>query len=63
MGNDRSHMRQTRATTEPTLQDLLDDPMTRLIMERDGVRQENLTALLAVARRRLTDAPSDHAAA
>ncbi len=43
----------TRAIEEPNLQDLLADPTTHLIMESDGVRQEDLVYLLALARRRL----------
>ncbi len=38
---------------EPPLQELLDDPITRLLMERDGVQMEELTDFLAIVRKRL----------
>ncbi len=41
------------ATSEPRLQELLDDPTMQLLMERDGVRMEDLTDLLALVRKRL----------
>ena len=45
---------QSRELVEPTVEDLLDDPMTQWIMMSDGVRQEKLAKVLDVARRRLT---------
>lgn len=42
---------------EATLQDLLDDPMTLLVMERDGTGPKELRATMAaVALSRLGDA-------
>lgn len=38
---------------EPDLQELLDDPVIRLLMESDGVRIEDLTSFLANVRKRL----------
>ena len=40
-------------TGEPRLQELLDDPTLHLLMERDGVRKEDLTDLMAQMRKRL----------
>ncbi|MAI48970.1 MAG: hypothetical protein CMM16_00190 [Rhodospirillaceae bacterium] len=39
--------------TEPTLDHLLNDPTIRLLMDRDGVRVDDLTDLLALVRKRL----------
>lgn len=36
----------TEATTAPTLRGLLRDPMTRLMMESDGVTQHEMIALV-----------------
>ncbi len=38
---------------EISFQDRLDDPAIRLLRERDGVRLEDLTDFLALARKRL----------
>ncbi len=38
---------------EPKLQDLLDDPITHLLMERDGVGMEDFTNFLDQMRKRL----------
>jgi len=35
---------------EPTLQDLLDDPVTELVMRRDGVAREEIENLMARQR-------------
>lgn len=35
---------------EPTLQDLLDDPVTELVMRRDGVAREEIETLIARQR-------------
>ena len=35
---------------EPTLQDLLDDPVTELVMRRDGVAREEIESLIARQR-------------
>jgi len=38
---------------EPRLQDLLDDPMTHLLMESDGVGMDGFTDFLGQMRKRL----------
>ena len=38
------------AGVEPALNDLLTDPLTAMVMRRDGVRLEDLRALLAQTR-------------
>ena len=37
----------------PSLQDLLDDPIILQVMERDGVKTEDIIALFTAARKRL----------
>ncbi len=41
------------AGIEPSLEDLLGDPLTRLLMRRDGVSDSSLRALIGVAKERL----------
>jgi len=38
---------------EPSLDDLLNDPVTRLVMARDGFSDEAIRQLIAEARQRL----------
>lgn len=38
---------------EPSLDDLLNDPVTRLVMARDGFSDEAIRRLIAEARQRL----------
>jgi|TARA_B110000027_G_C16093653_1_gene289681 hypothetical protein len=38
---------------EPPLQELLDDPIIQVLMERDGMRMDDLTDFLAVVRKRV----------
>lgn len=38
---------------EPKLSDLLDDPLTRLVMRRDGVTWEELHSVVLSARQKL----------
>ena len=38
---------------EPSLEELLNDPVTRLIMARDGFSDEAMRTLIAETRRRL----------
>lgn len=38
---------------EPQLQELLDDPIIQVLMERDGMRMDDLTDFLAVVRKRV----------
>ena len=40
-------------TTEPTLDDLLAEPIVRLLMQRDGVDEAELRALVDRVRRRV----------
>ncbi len=47
---------------EPNLQDVLNDPTIRTVMNRDGVRTEDLTELCAIVRKRLNGAPVRSAA-
>ena len=47
---------------EPSLQDVLNDPTIRTVMNRDGVRIEDLTELCAIVRKRLIAAPVRSAA-
>ncbi|HXS42545.1 MAG TPA: hypothetical protein VN766_20280 [Stellaceae bacterium] len=49
---------------EPALSDILNDPIVRLVMLRDGVRAEDLDKLVAQARDYLlTRSPESQAAA
>lgn len=41
---------------EPTLAELLDDPLTRAVYRRDGLSVAQVAALMADARKRLADA-------
>ncbi len=41
---------------EPTLAEMLDDPVVRAVMERDGVRPHDIIHLMARMRARLRDA-------
>jgi hypothetical protein len=43
--------RQLKERLEPRLQDLLDEPITRLLMARDKVEARDVEALLARIRR------------
>lgn len=47
---------------EPTLEELLEDPVIRLMMQSDGVRIEDLTSFLANIRTRLLAGRSRQAA-
>ncbi|MBI3452406.1 MAG: hypothetical protein HY057_06160 [Rhodospirillales bacterium] len=38
---------------EPSLDEMLDDPVVQAMMARDGVKREALVALIAAARTRL----------
>jgi len=40
---------------EPSLDELLNDPVTRLVMARDGFSDQAIRTLLSEARRRLLD--------
>lgn len=40
---------------EPSLDELLNDPVTRLVMARDGFSDEAVRTLIAEARRRLLE--------
>lgn len=42
-----------RVIEEPGLNDLLADPTTRLLMESDGVREDDVVQMLAAARAHL----------
>ncbi len=42
---------------EPSLEEMLNDPTIRLVMNRDGVRSEDLTKLCAIMRKRLMAGP------
>ena len=42
-----------RLDGEPTLQELLDDPVIEAIMARDGVRRDELVSLISEVRSRL----------
>ena len=42
-----------QTSCEPRLNELLDEPIVRLLMERDGVQSADLTELYAFVRRRL----------
>ena len=42
-----------RTDGEPSLQELLDDPIILLLMERDGVQSDDLTNLFAFVRKHL----------
>lgn len=57
----QQHTSQIDVIEEPNLQDLLADPTTHLVMESDGVCQEELVDLLAVARRHLLRLPDRRA--
>jgi hypothetical protein len=50
------------AAGKPSLQELLDDPTIQLLMERDGVRMEDLVGLLGLVRKRLIAEPGLHVA-
>ena len=53
MSVDQSRDLNIRVARQPTVQELLDDPTTRLLMERDGVSREDVRNLLASAQMRL----------
>lgn len=42
----------------PTLDDLLSDPLVRMVMDRDGVEPESVRRLMGEAARRITPARS-----
>ena len=46
---------------EPSLDELLDDPITRAVMARDGLCVETVRALVAETRRRLQGRDADTA--
>ncbi len=46
----------TRSGAEPSLTEVLGDPLVQLIMQRDGVKEADLRRLIDAARRRLTAA-------
>jgi hypothetical protein len=46
---------------EPSLDELLDDPVTHAVMARDGLSAETIRALVAETRRRLHDRDGDAA--
>jgi len=48
---------------EPSLDELLDDPVTRAVMARDGLSAEAIRALVLETRRRLHDRGADAAPA
>jgi hypothetical protein len=41
------------SNTEPTLEELLSDPVARLLMARDGLQPEQIWACVGSARRKL----------
>lgn len=43
---------------EPGVEDLVDDPLVKLVLCRDGLTAEDLRCALAVARKRLDQAPA-----
>jgi len=53
MTTNRAQPRRPLLMGEPKLQDLLDDPMTHLLMKRDGVAMEAFTDFLGQMRKRL----------
>lgn len=50
-------MRDDPTRPEPTVDDLLSDPIAVMLMRRDGVERRWLDGFLAEMRHRLTDAP------
>jgi hypothetical protein len=42
--------------SEPSIEDILSDPVTRLVMARDGLTDDIMRAVIAEARRRLKGA-------
>ncbi len=53
-------MRMRHPWTEPSLDDLLGDEITRLLMARDGVGVESLRNLLSWVKATRREAPSPH---
>lgn len=43
----------SRAGTEPLLAELLADPLTHLVMRRDGITEREVRAAVEIARRTL----------
>jgi len=43
----------SRAGTEPRLAELLADPLTHLVMRRDGITEHDVRAAVEIARRTL----------
>lgn len=43
-----------RAGIEPTVEELLDDGLTHMVMRRDGLRRQDVLAVIAAARCALT---------
>lgn len=48
-----------RPDEEPSLDDLLDDPVTHAVMRRDRVSRAELLAHIAAARARLSETAAD----
>ncbi len=53
MNPKQSQSRRLGTGGEPRLRELLDDPTLHVLMQRDGVRMEDLTDLMALMRKRL----------
>ena len=51
--------RRLRPDEEPSLDDLLDDPVTHAVMRRDSVSRAELLAHIAAARARLLESATD----
>ncbi|MBI3706511.1 MAG: hypothetical protein HY246_02310 [Proteobacteria bacterium] len=61
--NPRSERAKGRKGQEPTLAELLDDPIIQAVMARDGVERAKLDDLIAAVQARLRRAAREHAAA
>lgn len=61
--NPRSERAKGRSGQEPTLAELLDDPIIQAVMARDGVERAKLDDLIAAVQARLRRAATEHAVA
>lgn len=48
--------------SEPSVEELLTDPVTRLVMARDGLRADQVRSLVATAKQKLAAAKLRHQA-
>lgn len=46
---------------EPSLDEILDEPIVRLMMDRDGVKPQSLRTILSEVSRRVTDRMANRA--